>query len=144
MINTYNIPTEYIEFELTESIYIDKIDKVIPFVEKMHSLGIKISMDDFGSGYSSLNLLTDLPIDILKLDKVFLAKDQLTKNQKIIISSVISMAQQLKIKVLCEGVERRDQIEFLKEVGCNTFQGFYFSRPICKQDFEVFLSKEHS
>ena len=101
-------------------------------------------MDDFGSGYSSLNLLTDLPIDILKLDKVFLAKDQLTKNQKIIISSVISMAQQLKIKVLCEGVERRDQIEFLKEVGCNTFQGFYFSRPICKQDFEVFLSKEHS
>lgn len=144
LINTYNIPTEYIEFELTESIYIDKIDKVIPFVEKMHSLGIKISMDDFGSGYSSLNLLTDLPIDILKLDKVFLAKDQLTKNQKIIISSVISMAQQLKIKVLCEGVERRDQIEFLKEVGCNTFQGFYFSRPICKQDFEVFLSEEHS
>lgn len=138
----YKVPTKYIEFELTESLYINKMHYVIPFVKKMHDLGIKVSMDDFGSGYSSLNLLNDLPIDILKLDKVFLSKDRLSPSQKIIISSVINMAKQLKITVLCEGVETKDQIDFLKEVGCNTFQGFYFSTPISKEDFDKYLFKK--
>ena len=135
----YKIPTEYIEFELTESIYIDRIHKILPFVDKMRSLGIKISMDDFGSGYSSLNLLNNLPIDVLKLDKVFLSNDNLSKNQKIILSCVISMAKQLNIKVLCEGVENKEQSDFLTTAGCDMFQGFYFSRPICEDDFNQYI-----
>ena len=135
----YKIPTEYIEFELTESIYIDSIHRILPFVNKMRSLGIKISMDDFGSGYSSLNLLNNLPIDVLKLDKVFLSNDNLSRNQKIILSCVISMAKQLHIKVLCEGVENKHQSEFLTTAGCDMFQGFYFSRPICEENFNQYL-----
>lgn len=135
----YKIPTEYIEFELTESIYIDRIHRILPFVNKMRGLGIKISMDDFGSGYSSLNLLNNLPIDVLKLDKVFLSNDDLSRNQKIILSCVISMAKQLNIKVLCEGVENKHQSEFLTTAGCDMFQGFYFSRPICEEDFNQYL-----
>jgi EAL domain-containing protein (putative c-di-GMP-specific phosphodiesterase class I)/GGDEF domain-containing protein len=141
LLEEYCIPTEYLEFELTESLYINNIEKVLSFVKYMHSLGIKISMDDFGSGYSSLNLLSTLPIDILKLDKVFLSSNNLSNNQKIIISSIISMAKLLNIKVICEGVEYKEQSKFLAESGCDMFQGYYFSRPINEADFDIYLSK---
>ena len=139
LLDEFEIPSKYIEFELTESIYIDSMERVLPFVSLMHELGIKISMDDFGSGYSSLNLLNNLPIDILKLDRVFLSNDDLTKNQKIILSCVISMAKQLEIQVLCEGVENKLQSEFLSTAGCDMFQGYYFSKPISQTAFEDFL-----
>ena len=125
---------------MTESIYINNMDKVLPFVTDMRELGIKVSMDDFGSGYSSLNLLNNLPIDILKLDRVFLSNDDLTKNQKIILSCVINMAKQLDIQVLCEGVENKLQSDFLSTAGCDMFQGYYFSRPINQIAFEEFLA----
>lgn len=141
VLKEYCIPTEYLEFELTESLYINNIEKVLSFVKYMHSLGIKISMDDFGSGYSSLNLLSTLPIDTLKLDKVFLSSNNLSNNQKIIISSIISMAKLLNIKVICEGVEYKEQSKFLAESGCDMFQGYYFSRPINEADFDIYLSK---
>lgn len=144
LLEKYKIPTEYIEFELTESIYINNIESVLPFVNKMRSLGIKISMDDFGSGYSSLNLLNNLPIDVLKLDKVFLSNDNLSKNQRIIISCVISMAKQLDIKVLCEGVENKLQSDFLSTAGCDMFQGYYFSKPICEKDFNKYMTANQS
>ena len=140
LLEEFQIPTKYIEFELTESIYINSMNKVLPFVSLMHELGIKVSMDDFGSGYSSLNLLNNLPIDILKLDRVFLANDDLTKNQKIILSCVISMAKQLDIRVLCEGVENKLQSDFLSTAGCDMFQGYYFSKPINQTAFEEFLN----
>lgn len=140
LLREYKIPTKYIEFELTESIYINSIESVLPFVNKMRSLGIKISMDDFGSGYSSLNLLNNLPIDVLKLDKAFLSNDDLSKNQRIIISCVISMAKQLDIKVLCEGVENKLQSDFLSNAGCDMFQGYYFSKPICENDFNQYIT----
>ena len=139
LLNEFKIPTEYIEFELTESIYINSMEKVLPFVDKMHSLGIKISMDDFGSGYSSLNLLNNLPIDILKLDKVFLSNDDLTKSQRIILSCIISMAKQLEIDVLCEGVETEKQSDFLSTAGCDMFQGYYFSKPINEEAFNKYI-----
>ena len=91
------------EFELTESIYIENLEAALELINSLRSKGIRISMDDFGSGYSSLNLLNNLPIDILKLDKIFLNGDDLTANQKIIISCIIEMAAKLNIRVVCEG-----------------------------------------
>lgn len=137
----YKIPAELIEFELTESIYLDNTEKALNLVNGLHNLGAKVSMDDFGSGYSSLNLLSRLPIDIIKLDKVFLKEDTLQENDKIIISCVVDMAKRLRITSLCEGVETPEQSDYLKEVGCQIQQGYYFSRPIPQGEFELFMDK---
>ena len=140
----YRIPPQYVEFELTESIYIDNTEKALKLVEGLHAMGVKISMDDFGSGYSSLNLLSSLPIDVIKLDKAFLKDDsenmgRMKENDKIIISCMIDMAKRLKITSLCEGVETPEQSDYLSEIGCEIQQGFYFSKPITQPEFETFI-----
>ena len=96
-------------------------------------------MDDFGSGYSSLYLLSELPIDIIKMDKCFLQSDDLQKKEKVIISNIINMTHQLDITTLCEGVETSQQSEFLKSVGCDIQQGFYFSRPVTGEQISGML-----
>lgn len=138
----YKIPSGMIEFELTESIYLDNTERALELVKGLHKLGTKVSMDDFGSGYSSLNLLSRLPIDIIKLDKVFLRENTLQESDKIIISCVVDMAKRLQITSLCEGVETSEQSNYLKEVGCQMQQGFYFSRPIPQAVFEKLLEEK--
>lgn len=141
----YQIPSELIEFELTESIYIENTERALKLVEGLHNMGTKVSMDDFGSGYSSLNLLSKLPIDIIKLDKVFLKDDdignKLRENDKIIISCVIEMARKLRITSLCEGVETLEQSDYLSEIGCEIQQGYYFSQPIPRDRFEILMDE---
>ncbi|MCM1154271.1 MAG: bifunctional diguanylate cyclase/phosphodiesterase [Roseburia sp.] len=145
LFDEYRIPPHLIEFELTESIYIENTTKALELVEGLHAMGTKVSMDDFGSGYSSLNLLSRLPIDIIKLDKVFLKDDdidnKLRENDKIIISCVIDMAKRLQITSLCEGVETPEQSDYLSEIGCEIQQGYYFSRPIPQEEFEAFMDE---
>lgn len=141
----YRIPPKMVEFELTESIYIENTDKALKLVEGFHAMGARVSMDDFGSGYSSLNLLSRLPIDIIKLDRVFLkdedAEEHLKENDRIIISCVIDMAKRLRITSLCEGVETLEQSNYLSEIGCEIQQGYYFSKPISQDEFEAFIDK---
>lgn len=145
LFDEYQIPPNLIEFELTESIYIENTTKALQLVEGLHAMGTKVSMDDFGSGYSSLNLLSRLPIDIIKLDKVFLKDDEidnkLRENDKIIISCVIDMAKRLRITSLCEGVETPEQSDYLSQIGCEIQQGYYFSRPIPQDEFEAFIDE---
>lgn len=138
----YQIPSGLVEFELTESIYLDNTEKALELVKGLHNLGTKVSMDDFGSGYSSLNLLSRLPIDIIKLDKVFLREDTLQESDKIIISCVVDMAKRLSITSLCEGVETPEQSDYLREIGCQIQQGYYFSRPIPQEEFEQFMDQK--
>lgn len=138
----YKIPFELIEFELTESIYLDNTERALELIKGLHKFGTKVSMDDFGSGYSSLNLLSRLPIDIIKLDRVFLKEDELQENDKIIISCVIDMAKRLRITSLCEGVETPEQSDYLREIGCQIQQGYYFSRPIPQEAFEEFIDSK--
>lgn len=141
----YQIPSDLIEFELTESIYIKNTKKALALIDGLHEMGTKVSMDDFGSGYSSLNLLSRLPIDIIKLDKVFLqnydGKNMLRENDKIIISCVVDMARKLQITSLCEGVETLEQSDYLSQIGCEIQQGYYFSKPIPQSDFEEFMDE---
>ncbi len=138
----YKIPPHYIEFELTESMYVDNFETFRPMIDEFRAAGGKISMDDFGSGYSSLNLLTDLPIDTLKVDKVFLRHDTLLENEKIILACVIAMAKKLKMDVICEGVETKSQSQFLSRMGCDMFQGYLYSKPIPEEAFYDYL-EEH-
>ena len=135
----YNIPPKYIEFEITETVCMTDTVKALNFIRTFHDMGFKVSMDDFGSGYSSLYLLSELPIDIIKMDKCFLQTQNLKQKERVIISNVINMTHELEIKTLCEGVETPEQSEFLKSVGCDIQQGFYFSRPVTKEQFQEIL-----
>lgn len=141
LFNKYQVSAEYIEFELTESIYIENLERALGLIRDLRKMGIKISMDDFGSGYSSLNVLNNLPIDILKLDKIFLDGTHLTVNQQIIISCVVEMAAKLNIQVICEGVETEEQAKFLTVIGCDMIQGYYYAKPLPDKEFFEYVDK---
>lgn len=140
LMEEYRVPAEYLEFELTENLYIENMEHVLPMIEELRGMGIKVSMDDFGSGFSSLNVLNDLPIDVIKLDKVFMKKAGLNEGEKTIISCVVEMAKKLHITVLCEGVENEEQDCFLREIGCDMIQGYYYGRPMPISAFEELLA----
>ena len=140
LMDKYSVPPEYLEFEITESTCMDNPDKAIKFIEKLHNMGIKVSMDDFGTGYSSLNMLSEVSFDVIKLDKAFLKTVELKKKEKVILANIINMARELGMKSLCEGVETEDQSVFLKEIGCNIQQGYFFSKPVPRGVFEAMLA----
>ncbi len=135
----YKISPQYIELELTESMYTENFELIQPWLEKFRAYGGRVSMDDFGSGYSSLNVLINLPIDTLKVDKVFLKHDNLLENEKTILACVIEMAKKLKMDVVCEGVETLSQSRFLSKMGCDMLQGFLFSKALPELEFYQYL-----
>lgn len=139
LLNKYKLPPELLEFELTETVFTDKVDDTILLMNELRKLGVKVSMDDFGSGYSSLNVLTKLPIDVLKLDKDFLKDFEMDSEEKIIIPSIVDMAKKMKLSVVCEGVETNEQVKFLREVGCDYAQGYYYSKPVPIPRFDELL-----
>lgn len=143
LLKKYRIPPEYLEFELTETISTERVEDTVELLTKLRELGVKVSMDDFGSGYSSLNVLTKLPLDVLKLDKDFLRDFDVDSDEKIIIPSIIDMAKKLKLDVVCEGVETKQQVEFLRDVDCDIAQGYYYSRPVPLTVFSDMLSDEN-
>ena len=140
LLNKYKIKPEYLEFELTETMSTEKVEDTIEMLQKLRELGVKVSMDDFGAGYSSLNLLTKLPLDVLKLDKEFLKDFETDSDGKIIIPSIIDMAKKLKLEVVCEGVETKEQVEFLRDVDCDIVQGYYYSKPVPLDEFAKMLA----
>ena len=105
-------------------------------IRELKDLGFSISIDDFGSGYSSLNLLKDLAVDVLKLDKEFFRKEGMTEKDKIVVDGIIKIANDLNLKIISEGVETREHVDFLINAGCHIAQGYFFSKPIQVQDFE--------
>lgn len=135
-INLYKIPPCLLEIEITENAVFNNVDKLISIILELKGIGFTISLDDFGSGYSSLNVLKDIPVDIIKLDRLFLQETSNNKRGKIVISSMIEMAKSLNIKVVAEGVESKEQVDFLTLVKCDMAQGYYFSKPIPVKEFE--------
>lgn len=140
IVDKYNIPHTLIELELTENIFIDSAETALSTMNKLRKVGFKVSIDDFGSGYSSLNLLKDMNSDVLKLDRAFFGKDKLSKEEQIIVSSIVDMAKKLDIKVLSEGVETQEQSDFLKKIKCDMAQGFLFSKPVPREELEKMLN----
>lgn len=137
-----NIPDNLLELELTESLMLENTDEIFGILSQLRQHGFLCSIDDFGSGYSSLNALKDLPADILKLDKKFLDESADLRKNETIIRSVIEMAKKLSLKTVAEGVERSEQVKFLKEIGCDMIQGFVFSKPIAPDSFYELLPKK--
>lgn len=141
LMNEYSMPPELVEFELTENIYMNNFNKADEFITTCREKGVRVSMDDFGSGYSSLNVISTLSIDTLKIDKIFLKHDELSDNDKTVIESMIAMAKRLGMKVICEGVETESQTAFLKNAKCDQIQGYYYGKPMDEESFNKFAEK---
>lgn len=127
--------------EVTESAYTDNSAKLIEIVESLRNLGFKIEMDDFGSGYSSLNMLSEMPVDILKLDMKFIRNIHTSSKDLRMVELVIDIARYLELTVVAEGVENKEQFDLLKDAGEDVIQGYYFSKPVPPQEFETFIDK---
>ena len=136
LLNKYGIEPSSIELEVTESAVIENIQVAQRAHKRMHELGFITAMDDFGVGYSSFSMLKSIPIDVLKIDKSFL--DGLLEHRRfqIILESIVDMAHKLRMITVMEGVESRQEVEYLKEIGIDVFQGYYFSKPIPIEEFE--------
>lgn len=140
ILTKYKIPPKYVQLELTETTLFSEASALNGIIDKLHKVGFKILMDDFGTGYSSLNMLKNIPVDILKLDKSFVdAIGELKGN--IVVSTIISLGQLLEMKIVAEGVETKEQFEFLRDIFCDEIQGYYFSRPISASDYTEKLAK---
>lgn len=141
LLDRYEIPPELFELELTENIFLeDSQEEAISMIKELKSLGFTILIDDFGSGYSSLNLLKDLIVDVLKLDKAFFRKGTMEEKDKIIVGGIINIANDLKLRIISEGVETQEQVDFLVAAGCHMAQGYFFAKPMPIDDFESLMN----
>lgn len=143
LVDSYRIPHNMIHFEVTESAYTDNPQQIISAVSEMRSMGFLIEMDDFGAGYSSLNMLSELPIDILKLDMKFMqnSSEEMQNAKRSILSFVISLSKWLQLPTIAEGVETEAEVKLLKAMGCNFFQGYFFAKPMSVDDFEKYMTE---
>lgn len=141
LVRKYDVAPKYLELEITENLFMDDVDELFDEMAELKRCGFKILMDDFGSGYSSLNMLRSAPVDVLKIDRFFLDEIMSTSRGKIIVESSVRMAKQLGLEVIAEGVETKEQLEFLSQIDCDIVQGYYYSRPIPIDEFERFAKE---
>ena len=137
----YQIDKKYIELEIEERFAGAGDDYIRDLIHRLHASGYQVSMDDFGSGQSSLNMLSEMPVDIVKFDQRFMQQAEYSKDSRIVLDYMIRMVNELGKVSLCEGVETEAHVKFLKQCGCNLAQGFYFSKPIDEEAFKKFLVK---
>jgi EAL domain-containing protein (putative c-di-GMP-specific phosphodiesterase class I) len=141
IVDKYEIDHKLIEIELQELVFKENVQSIVEALNKVRSAGFNTTIDDFGTGYSSLVMLKALPVDTLKLDKVFLKNGIIEENDYIIIKNIINMSKELGIKIVSEGVETEEQLDFLKKSGCQYVQGFYLCRPVMLEELEKKMKK---
>lgn len=139
MMAKHGVDPKWVEAELTENVIFNNLERVQEVVRELHLYGFSVAMDDFGSGYSSLNLLKDLHFDTIKLDKEFLNEFEENPRSKYVIEGAVKMLKTLSVHVVAEGVETREQADFLRSTGCDLAQGYFFSRPVSIATFEQML-----
>lgn len=142
LVAQYGIEPRQLHLELTESAYTENPNQIIAVVDELRNRGFVIEMDDFGSGYSSLNMLNQVHFDILKLDMKFIQTETAKPGEMSIMRFVVNLAKWLNLSTVAEGVETKAQLERLRDVGCDYAQGYYFSRPLPVQEFEKLLAAE--
>ncbi len=142
IIDSYGIDRKFIEVEVTETASEDERVLMTKFLTKLRDENIATAIDDFGTGYSSLSTLRDFPVSVIKIDRSFIDNEELNKSDEIVLKNIISMANELGIKVITEGVERLDQTRLLESVGCHIVQGFLYDNPMPLDDFEMRLKSK--
>ena len=141
-VDSNNVPRDKYYIEITESAFVEDSNEVIPVLENLRNHGFKVEIDDFGSGYSSFGALVDLPFDVLKIDMQFIRSMDKNPKVKEIIKMIINLSKVMNATTVAEGVESKEQCDFLKENGCDLIQGYYFSKPLPQKEFEELLVKE--
>jgi len=136
IVDEFKVPHQFIELELTESAFFDDKNTLLNTVKKLKSFGFAVSMDDFGAGYSSLNSLKELPLDVIKLDAEFFRGVDDINRANLIVGDTISLAKKLGMSIVAEGIETREQVDFLAQQDCDLIQGFYFAKPLPVNEFE--------
>ncbi|MBQ9360190.1 MAG: bifunctional diguanylate cyclase/phosphodiesterase [Lachnospiraceae bacterium] len=142
LVKKYDIDPKKLELEITETLFTEDTGSLYDTMQQLKDIGFTIEMDDFGSGYSSLNMLKDAPVDVIKIDRFFLDEVIDTKRGKIIVANSIKMSKELGMRTIAEGVETKEQAEFLRDAGCDIAQGYYYSKPIPTSEFEEMLDAE--
>ena len=142
LVERYGLDHKSLKLEITESAYTENAEQMIALIDRLQARGFEIEMDDFGSGYSSLNMLSSMPVDVLKMDMKFVRNIVHSEKDFRLVGVVLDIARYLKVPVVAEGVETEQQLNMLKEAGCELIQGYYFSRPVPPEDFEPFIVKE--
>lgn len=142
LIQQFQIPADALQLEITESLMLEDSEFTVDVLQKLKQLGLAFSVDDFGTGYSSLGYLRRFPIDILKIDKSFIQDLPLDSGSDALVKAIIAMAQCLNLRVIAEGVETQQQLEFLQRHGCDMVQGYYFSRPVSAAKFELLMAQQ--
>lgn len=135
LINKYDLTPDMLNLEITESIFLDKPEELNRVLVKLQKLGFKLEIDDFGSGFSSLNFIRNISVDTIKIDREFLDSEIATEKGKIVVNHTIAMAKDLMLSVVAEGVESQEHVDFLKSSKCDIAQGYYFARPMPLADF---------
>ena len=143
LIDKYQIPPNLLNLEITESSYMDNPEIMLETMHRLQKKGFVVMMDDFGSGYSSLNVLKDMPVDVLKIDMKFLSNDGQDGRSESIIASIVRMAKWLNMTCIAEGAETFNQVQFLKNIGCEFAQGYFYSKPIPQEEYEALVEKEY-
>jgi EAL domain-containing protein (putative c-di-GMP-specific phosphodiesterase class I) len=138
LLTQYQVTASQIVLEITEYVFLHNTNLILKTFKEIKALGVQISLDDFGTGYSSLSYLKTFPIDILKIDKAFL-DDYDNTNGAIFIKTIITMAQTLKLTVVAEGVETQEQIDYLRQLNCDNYQGYICSKPVAIDKFDALL-----
>ena len=133
LVEKYNLEPKDLQLEITETVYTEEKQVIYSIISELQEAGFKILMDDFGSGYSSLNMLKDAPIDVLKLDMAFM--------RNLDNESIVELSKKLNIPVVVEGVESEKQVNFLKSIGAEVIQGYYFSKPIPTDEYEKLIEE---
>ena len=142
LINRNGLESKDIKLEITESAYTENMKEFLEVIDRLRSTGFEIEMDDFGSGYSSLNMLSEMPFDILKMDMKFIRNLETSATDRRLVELILDIARYLKVLVVAEGVETKEQLELLTEWGCDLIQGYYFSRPLPAAEFMRLLDRE--
>ena len=144
LVEDYGIDRECLKLEVTESAYTENAEQIIATIDHLRDQGFQIEMDDFGSGYSSLNMLSSMPIDVLKMDMAFIRNIERSEKDLRLVELVLDIARYLKVPVVAEGVETDGQLGLLRDAGCDLIQGYFFSPPLPPEQFEALIEKEQA
>ena len=141
LVHKYDLTPDQLKIEITETVFTQDSRILTDTTRDLKAAGFIVEMDDFGSGYSSLNILKDVPVDVIKLDLLFLRKSDYPEKSRTIICHIIKMVQDLGMEMIAEGIETKEQADFLSHHGCTKMQGYYFYKPMCVEDFENVFEK---
>ncbi len=142
VLDKYHVSPEWIEIEITENAFFDDRNGMLLMAEELHQAGFRIAMDDFGTGFSSLNFLRTIPLDVMKIDKLFFSNFATDVHGRLLLEDILQIAQHLGLRTVAEGVETAEEAEFLRQKGCDLIQGFYFYRPLSADKLQEILAKQ--